>query len=63
MEYTTAVGFFPTMKLGQIQTSLAQCGIDISMDELQEPSHHKEKLRKIFLCVVRIFDDETFYQK
>jgi hypothetical protein len=55
MEYTTAVGFFPTMKLGQIQTHLAQGGIDISMDELQEPSHHKEKLRKVFLSVVRIF--------
>ena len=44
---------YPILKPADIIQCLSEIGIEISRDELQNPGHHKEKLRKIFTALVR----------
>jgi hypothetical protein len=61
MDYTTnsgvhpvAAGFiFPILKPADIQICMAELGAELSQEELQDPAHHKEKLRKVFTFLVR----------
>jgi hypothetical protein len=58
MDYTSGgtpvAGFiFPVLKASEIQQCMSELGTELNVDELQDPSHHKEKLRKVFLFLVR----------
>jgi hypothetical protein len=51
---TPTPGFiFPTLNLDDIQAGMSDIGMELSIEELQDPARHKEKLRKIFLFLVR----------
>ena len=59
MDYTSggapAQGYlFPLLKPAQIQLWMSDLDIEVSLDELQDPAHHKEKLRKLFTILVRL---------
>lgn len=43
----------PMLKLRDIIQCMAEMGIEATKEELQEPEHHKEKLRKIYKATVR----------
>jgi len=45
--------FFPVLKPNDIQKCMSELGFDMTKEELQEPAHHKEKLRKAFQFLVR----------
>lgn len=50
----TAAGFiFPVLKPAEIQQCMLELGTELSEEELQDPAHHKEKLRKVFTFLVR----------
>jgi hypothetical protein len=43
---------FPVLKPAMIIQCLAELGCEITKEELEEPQHHKEKIRKIFMTMV-----------
>lgn len=45
---------FPILKPSEIQQCMTELGTELTNDELNDPAHHKEKLRKIFTFLVRI---------
>jgi len=45
--------FFPILKPAEIQGCLQDMGLEVSMDALTDPAHHKEKLREVFTFLVR----------
>jgi len=53
VNHSTPVYFFPILKAGDIQKCMSDLGFEVSKEELLEPGHHKEKLRKVFMFVVR----------
>jgi hypothetical protein len=60
MDYATNVGapvavfMFPLLKPAEIQQCLQELGTDLTQEEMQDPAHHKEKLRKVFTFLVRM---------
>jgi hypothetical protein len=44
---------FPILKPIEIQQCMHELGTELTNDELNDPAHHKEKLRKIFTFLVR----------
>jgi Nuf2 family len=44
---------FPILKATEIQQCMHELGTELTNDELNDPAHHKEKLRKIFTFLVR----------
>jgi hypothetical protein len=44
---------FPILKSGEILQCMSELGIEMSKEELTEPQRHKEKLRQIFVHLVR----------
>jgi hypothetical protein len=46
---------FPILKPSEIQQCMHELGTELTNDELTDPAHHKEKLRKIFIFLVRFF--------
>lgn len=51
---------FPILHPSEIIQALARLGIEISKNELNEPSRHREKLRQIFLVLVRASIQRSF---
>ena len=48
------MGFiFPVLKPNEIQQCMNELGTELTNEELNDPAHHKEKLRKIFTFLVR----------
>ncbi len=45
---------FPILKPSEIQQCMTELGTLMTDEELNDPAHHKEKLRKIFTFLVRI---------
>ena len=47
------MGFiFPILKPTEIQQCMNELGTELTKEELDDPVHHKEKLRKIFTFLV-----------
>ena len=44
---------YPVLKPNEIQSCLHDMGFEITLDELSDPAHHKEKLREMFTLLVR----------
>jgi Nuf2 family len=44
---------FPILKPTEIQQCMNELGTELTNEELNDPAHHKEKLRKIFTFLVR----------
>ena len=44
---------YPVLKPNEIQSCLRDMGFEITLDELTDPAHHKEKLRDVFTLLVR----------
>ena len=44
---------YPVLKPQEIQSCLHDMGFEITLDELTDPAHHKEKLREMFTLLVR----------
>ena len=44
---------FPILKHSEILQCLSELSIDLNKAELSEPSRHKEKVKKVFLLLVR----------
>ena len=44
---------FPILKPIEIQQCMNELGTELTNEELNDPAHHKEKLRKIFTFLVR----------
>ena len=44
---------FPILKSVDILQCMSELGIEMTKQELAEPQRHKEKLRQIFMCLVR----------
>jgi hypothetical protein len=44
---------FPILKPTDIQQCMYELGTELTSEELNDPAHHKEKLRKIFTFLVR----------
>jgi hypothetical protein len=49
-----AVIIFPVLKPAEIQQCLQNLGTDLTQEEIQDPAHHKKKLRKVFAFLVRM---------
>jgi Nuf2 family len=47
---------FPILKPSEIQQCMNELGTELTNEELNDPAHHKEKLRKIFTFLVRMVD-------
>lgn len=44
---------FPLLKLDVILKCMSEMDMDMTQEELEDPAHHKEKLRKVFAMMVR----------
>ena len=44
---------FPILKHSEILQCLSELSIDLNKAELAEPARHKEKVKKVFLLLVR----------
>ena len=43
----------PILKLDELSHCIDEAGVTISAEELADPIHHKEKLRNVWLALVR----------
>ena len=51
---TTAKGYlFPILKADKIVEYVCQIGVELTVDELKDPARHKEKMKKVWVALVR----------
>jgi Nuf2 family len=68
MDFTTTssatTGFvFPILKSGDILQCMSELGIEMTEIELKEPARHKEKLKSVFVQLVRKWHWKSVYDR